>query len=637
MLMILIRYFWNPETVTVTDTDGIYDLSEIINSENNYISLAPGKAYYPNTYLLPENAGEAYPESIDRFPEIRAEYLSQRFILKLPDNNDIYTMTFKLSGRHAMRVYVNGRLAGQTGSPGTIKQDTEVWENNITFEAAAEDGKMDIILHSAHFYHAKRGASLAELILSKTGTMRDPFFFSRIKGIIVTGILLSAAIMLIGIYMLLWRTKETLYFAVACIAMMLRECLQSQAWIYFPIHGNLSFMLEYASLVLLTIFLSLYLEQYAVNKFLKCAQYTAIAGSLIYGICLLLTDSLFYTSVLKYYQVLLVLCIVPGISGVFINTRNPSKEQAAALYGIAVFFIASVSDIVMYSDILGDRADIPIAELSMLIFVPAQTVSLFLMNNRVLNEVREAEHKLEAEKSTLEKLNKMKTEFLGNVSHELKTPLTVVSGYAQTSKQLAEASRMGEGEEISRRMKLISSEAERLSLMVGQILDVTRMEEGRMAMERKPCYVDEIIHGAVGTHYPILNKNNNRLEIHIESGLPVVNADPARISQVVVNLISNAVRFTENGLITVSAEQKNSHIQICVSDTGEGVSPDRLEHIFERYGGMEKSGSRKDTGTGLGLYICKHIVEQHGGGIWAESAEGNGMRVFFTLPALSNQ
>ena len=116
MLMILIRYFWNPETVTVTDTDGIYDLSEVMNTENNYISLAPGKAYYPNTYLLPENAGEAYPESIDRFPEIRAEYLSQRFILKLPDNNDIYTMTFKLSGRHAMRVYVNGRLAGQTGS-----------------------------------------------------------------------------------------------------------------------------------------------------------------------------------------------------------------------------------------------------------------------------------------------------------------------------------------------------------------------------------------------------------------------------------------------------------------------------------------------------------------------------------------
>jgi signal transduction histidine kinase len=231
----------------------------------------------------------------------------------------------------------------------------------------------------------------------------------------------------------------------------------------------------------------------------------------------------------------------------------------------------------------------------------------------------------------------MKTEFLGNVSHELKTPLTVVSGYAQTSGQLIEASGMRSGEEVSRRMKLISSEAERLSLMVGQILDVTRMEEGRMAMEQKPCYVDEIIHGAIGTHYPILNKNNNRLEIHIESGLPKVNADPARISQVVVNLISNAVRFTENGLITVSAELKDSHIQICVSDTGEGISSDMIDHIFERYVGMEKSGSRKNTGTGLGLYICKHIVEQHGGRIWAESTEGNGMSVYFTLPASSNQ
>ena len=183
-------------------------------------------------------------------------------------------------------------------------------------------------------------------------------------------------------------------------------------------------------------------------------------------------------------------------------------------------------------------------------------------------------------------------------------------------------------------MKLISSEAERLSLMVGQILDVTRMEEGRMAMEKRPCHIDEIIHGAVETHYPMLNKNANQLEIHIETGISAVSVDSARISQVIVNLISNAVRFTANGLISISAKREETDIVICVADTGTGISPDRLSHIFQRYYHKEKTGGGQNTGTGLGLYICKHIVEQHGGNIWIESEEGLGTSVFFNLPIL---
>lgn len=316
----------------------------------------------------------------------------------------------------------------------------------------------------------------------------------------------------------------------------------------------------------------------------------------------------------------------------FFKMRNPIKEQGAAMFGIAVFFLAALYDIVMYSDLLGDHTNMPISEIAMLVFVLAQTVSLFQMNNQVLGEAKEAEQKLEAKKTALEDLNRLKTEFLGDVSHELKTPLTVMSGYAQTTKQLAEQSDILDGGEVSRRMTLISSEAERLSLMVGQVLDVTRMEEGRMVMELVRCYVDEIIHTAIETHYPILNKNQNRLDIRIESGLPAVYADPARISQVVVNLISNSVRFTTNGVITITVKKEVTNILIGVSDTGVGIAAERLLNIFERYRQKQKSGVGQDTGTGLGLHICKHIVEQHGGEIWIKSEKGHGTSVFFTLP-----
>lgn len=286
---------------TVTEQNGIYDLSGITDLEKTVIKLTTGETYYPNTYLMTANENTSVPESIDRIEEIHADYLSQRFVLNLPDNSDTYSLTFRLSGRHAMRVYVNGKLTAQTGQPGITKQDTEVWDNNITFHAAAVNGEMDIIIHNAQFYHSKHGASIGGLSLSKFETATDPFFFSRIKGIAVMGAFLCAAVLLLGIYLMLSHTRATLYFVLACVVMALRECLQSHAWIYFPISGNLSFMLEYLSVVLLTIFLSMYLGQYVVGKFLRVVQYTAILGSCVYGACVLFGDSIFYTLVLNYY------------------------------------------------------------------------------------------------------------------------------------------------------------------------------------------------------------------------------------------------------------------------------------------------------------------------------------------------
>jgi hypothetical protein len=255
---------------------------------------------------MPESVETAVPISTEKFAALHADYLSQRFVLLLPDDG-VYDMTFRLSGRHALRVYVNGALTGETGRLGTTKQDTEVWENNITISAVPKDGKMDIILQSAQFYHVKRGASLAELTVGRQGAPTDPFAADRIKGLLVVGGLIGAAISLLGIYFMLVRTKATLYFALACIAMALRESIQSQAWTYFPISDYISFMLEYLSMVLLTVFLTLYLWQYADNWLLKITCLLSLAGSALYGACILFGDSLYYTSVLIVYQALLIL------------------------------------------------------------------------------------------------------------------------------------------------------------------------------------------------------------------------------------------------------------------------------------------------------------------------------------------
>lgn len=609
--------------LTVPEKNGSYDLTGIDGTEKVLFLLPPGAFYYPNLYLTPEAAAAATPESTEHFGESRTNYLTQRFILEVPNKAEGYALTLHLSGRHAIRVYVNGVLAAQAGQLGTTKQDTDVWEEQLRFYAAPQEGKLDIIVQSARFYHARGGALLASITVERAVNTVLPTLTKPIVGFVVMGALLCAAMLLLGSYLFLSHTKVTLYFAFACLTMALREWIQSQAWTYFPISGNLIAMLEYMSVVLLTIFLSLYLLRYATSRFLKITFTASIGGSLVYGLMLLLTDSLFYTKILVLYQLLLIVVIVPGVTYFFGSIRRPNREQAAVMYGISVFYIAAVADILLSNHLFGSGS-FTCSETAMLIFVLAQTVSLFQMNNRILSEARAAEQKLEAENAALENLNRLKTEFLSNVSHELKTPLTVVSGYAQLIGTQLSTPKYASARDKSR---IISSEADRLALMVSQILDVTRIEENRMLIEKRPCHIDELINNAVAPHFPILNKGGNRLEIDVSLDLPMVEADPGRITQVLVNLIANALRHTDQGLITVSASAVEGFVQLSVSDTGKGISEDELRGLFTRF----RAGSG-ETGTGLGLYICKYLVEEHGGTIQVESAVNQGTTVTFSLP-----
>ena len=230
------------------------------------------------------------------------------------------------------------------------------------------------------------------------------------------------------------------------------------------------------------------------------------------------------------------------------------------------------------------------------------------------------------EHNMLIQLNEMKTAFLSNVSHELKTPLAAMSGYAQNAE--LELIKGGDAPKIQEQLKRISSEANRMALMVTQVLDVTRIEEGRMVLDMAPCDLEAIVRETAETYFAVLNKNNNRLALRIPLDIPQVKGDSSRLQRVFVNLISNAMKHTHDGVILVKAEQEGDQIKVMVKDNGSGISPEDMPHIWERY----YMGSHAETGTGLGLFICKFIIESHGGKIWAESEPGQGTTFQFTLP-----
>ncbi|MCR4638809.1 MAG: HAMP domain-containing histidine kinase [Ruminococcus sp.] len=299
-------------------------------------------------------------------------------------------------------------------------------------------------------------------------------------------------------------------------------------------------------------------------------------------------------------------------------------------YGIILFNQNHYKDLIneiaaeQTDSLLGEMNDLFQRSIYIMVAVISGVLILFIVISVILS--KKLSDPIVTEHDMLVKVNEMKTTFLSDASHELKTPLATMSGYAQNAEM--ELANGGDTAALQEKLKRISSEANRMALMVTQILDATRIEEGRMVLEPAPCDIDSLVRETVETYFAVLNKNNNRLAIRIPLELPKVNADSSRLQRVFVNLVSNALKHTKNGTILIKAEEEGNFIKVTVKDTGSGISAEDMPHIWDRY----YKGKHSETGTGLGLYICKFIIESHGGKIWAESEVGKGTSFMFRLP-----
>jgi signal transduction histidine kinase len=224
-------------------------------------------------------------------------------------------------------------------------------------------------------------------------------------------------------------------------------------------------------------------------------------------------------------------------------------------------------------------------------------------------------------------LDKLKSEFLENVSHELKTPITVTRNYAVDTLRELQKEPLNVPE-MAFNQGRIKSESERLERMVSQLLNVTSIDGGRRKLRMERISLAALLSRVTAAHFHVLNDNDNKLSLAIQDDLPDIAADPDAIEQVLVNLLSNAARHTKEGEITVGLTAKNGCQTIRVSDNGEGMPPHIREQVFLRY--VERE-SRITGRSGMGLYICKKLIDAHGGEIGIESEPNKGTEVCFKL------
>jgi len=233
--------------------------------------------------------------------------------------------------------------------------------------------------------------------------------------------------------------------------------------------------------------------------------------------------------------------------------------------------------------------------------------------------------------SKLKEIDKMKSDFFSLMSHELRTPLTTIK--EGTNLFIESLEGLGATERQKRLMAIINEECNRLIKLVNSLLDLSKMEAGMMVYNFNRAEISPLISKITGEIEPLAETRNIRIETDINKELPHITMDTERILQVLRNLVGNAVKFTpDRGCVRISARSVDDGVKVSVSDSGTGISKEKVNAIFDKYYQDTLATSSKIKGTGLGLAIVKQVVNSHGGKVWVESTSEQGSIFSFVLP-----
>lgn len=276
-----------------------------------------------------------------------------------------------------------------------------------------------------------------------------------------------------------------------------------------------------------------------------------------------------------------------------------------------------------------------------LISILANQVGQALENARLFEEVYRSSQMLESKVQErtrqlamaleeVQKINKMKSEFISAVSHELRTPLTSIKGYAS----LLMTGKIGAiPDQVKERLDKINKHSDSLVKMINDLLDIARIESGKTEIHLSKHNLKPIVENVHDLLTPQLRENNIRWAAEIDAATPEIMIDKSLIERVFINLVGNAIKFTPpEGTITVRARLQDGMVSIEVSDTGIGIAEEHLPKLFNEFYRVENEINQSVKGTGLGLSLVKNIVEAHGGKIWATSQLNKGTTFHFDLP-----
>jgi len=624
-----------PSAMVAATEPGLTDLMGF-DFENQYAQIAAphtrSALVYAGAFLMPEDfaGGRAAAEGVIYGEAAGAlgDYGTLRMTLQLPPGH-----AYALAARnvaYAQRLFIDGREYPAVGVPSDRAEGT-LPQSRRFVEAFYPAGKTtEIIIHYGAFVHAGE-AKVHPMDIGYIGTITRSEQHTIFHSAAMVAMLVMVMVFFFGLFLFFKNHRYLLWLSLSCGMIAIRLLCESTLASLLPgLSWGLSIRIEYISNCCIGLFSLLYVNALfpgLTHRWVMRGTYVFFAASVLFiGLAPTVIFTGLDVTLALIYAVMagctLVRVLMKSVCG-RLSSPLHKTELRILLLGVIIFVVFSILPLLPFPTLVlfGMKYEI----IGAVVFLHTNMLALvlgFSRTERELSQAQQSEREMRETNQMLKRMTRVRRDFLASISHEMKTPLTVMSNSAQLTRMQLEADALDD--KTPEVLSDISTEAQRLGRLVEELLKVSIGRQERLGFAQTPVAV--LTGRAAAVARPILAKNGNRLDIQVPEDIPAVLANKELMTQVLMNLLTNANRHCENAVITLAAYTRaDDFVEIAVVDCGDGIPSEALPRVFIW-------GESGDGSTGYGLAIAKDVIETHGGTVALESAPGQGVTVRFTLP-----
>jgi two-component system, sensor histidine kinase ChiS len=536
--------------------------------------------------------------------------------------------------RQAYRLWANGVPVGSDGRVAVHGNREMRGVGNNPFVplplSASRSGTLELVLQVSNHSHWSGGADSQFARFGTAGQIKGRQTRQHRFKVVAVTILFSIAVYHLLLFFFRPKDFSTLYFSMFCLLWMIQAIASSDfSWMlsfWFPDYRPLVFShIEMSAYFLAFPFLLPFLNSLFPEEGFKRIPWIHFSAVALLSILHLMNAQTRYVATVgghmsAIFSMTIYFIIVPRAM------RRKRPASALMFCGGLSLVLCGLNDIPYDLQLIHTGFYYPVGLLLMIFF---QACALAHRFSKAFSDTEMLSEKLHSSNIALKRLNRLKDDFLTHTSHELRTPLNGIIGMAEA---LQTERGTGLTEQDRSRLDLIVASGKRLVKLIGNVLDYSRLRHKDIELHRSPVDVNGVARPVLAICRELARGKNITVENRLPADLPPVEADGDRLQQILFNLVGNAIKFTENGSVSLFAERREKMLEISVTDTGSGIPDEDLPRIFDPFEQAVSEESPDRSGTGLGLPITRKLVELHGGKIWATSQMGKGSVFTFTLP-----